>query len=227
MSSNRLNPNASKIQFIWFGTPQQLQKLDFAFLSEQFPLISFSSSARRVTLDSSLTFAEHISNTTRSSYFHLRVIRRSVSSSISATLIHAFICSRIDYCNSLLIGLPKVRLSPIHLVLNTAARLVARFPRYSHISTYMFDELQWLPLRARIQFKILTLIFKAQRSLAPKYVVDVVFRPHSASYNRTLSSLDSIDFLVPLSRTALAQSRSFCLNCLFGMHFLLLYALLF
>ena len=57
-----------------------------------------------------------------------RVILRSVSSSISATLIHAFICSRLDYCNSLLNGLPKVRLSPIQLVLNTAARLIARFP---------------------------------------------------------------------------------------------------
>ena len=54
--------------------PQQLQKLDFAFLSDQFPLITFS-----------LTFVEHSSNLTRSFYFHLRrlrIIRRSVSSSI-------------------------------------------------------------------------------------------------------------------------------------------------
>ena len=65
----------------------------------------------------------------------LRVIRRSVSCSIFSTLIHAFICSRNDFCISLLIGLPKVRLSPIQLVLNTAARLIARFPRYSHIPT--------------------------------------------------------------------------------------------
>src|SRR6218665_2939779 len=44
-----------KTQFIWFGTPEQLQKLDFAFLSEQFPLISFSSSVRDVAIDSALT----------------------------------------------------------------------------------------------------------------------------------------------------------------------------
>jgi len=44
MSSNRLNLNASKTQFIWFGTPQRLQKLDFDFPSKQFPLISLSSS---------------------------------------------------------------------------------------------------------------------------------------------------------------------------------------
>jgi len=109
MSSHLLNLNASKIQFIWFDTPQQLQELDFAFLSEQFQLISFSSSVRDlgVTTDSSLTFAGYISNLTCSSYFHfrrLRLICRSVSSSIIDTSIHAFICSRIDYCNSLLIG---------------------------------------------------------------------------------------------------------------------------
>src|SRR6218665_240691 len=100
-------------------------------------------------------------------YRRLRVIRRSVSSSNFATLIHAFLCSRIDYCNSLLIGLPKDHLSPIQLVLNTAARLITRFPQFSHISTYIFDELHWLPLRARIQFKILTLIFNP---LVPKVV---------------------------------------------------------
>jgi len=78
----------------------------------------------------------------------------------------------------------------IQLVLNTAARLIAHFSWYSRISTYMFDELHWLPLRARIQFKIFTLIFKAQWGLAPKYLVDVILRPHSASSNRPLRSLN-------------------------------------
>ena len=72
-----------------------------------------------------------------------------------------FVCSRIDYCNSLLIGLPKVRLSPIQSVLNAAARLVGRLPRASHISAFMFDHLHWLPLIARIQLKVLTLIYRS------------------------------------------------------------------
>ena len=211
---HRLLLNTSKTQFIWLGTPQQLHKLELILLSEKFSLFSFSSSVRDlgVVLDSSLTFTEHISNLTRSSYFHLRrlrVIRRSVSSSIFTTLVHAFICSRIDYCNSLLIGLPKVRLSPIQSVLNSAARLIARLPKYSHISTFMFDELHWLPLRARTQFKILTLILKSQRGLAPKYLTKTLLRPHSASSHRPLRSSNRLDLLVPRSRTAMAQSRSF------------------
>ena len=178
MSSNRLSLNSSKTQFIWFGTPQQLQKLDFALLSQRFPLFSFSSSVRDlgVTLDNSLTFTEHISKLTRTSYFHLRrlrAIRRSVSSPIFTSIVHAFVCSRLDYCNSLLIGLPKVRLAPLQSVLNAAARLIARLPRFSHITTFMAEELHWLPLSARIQFKVLILVSKAQLGFAPKYLCEL------------------------------------------------------
>src|SRR6218665_2842024 len=62
-----------------------------------------------VTLDSSLTFSDHISNLTRS-YFHLRrlrAIRKTVPISVFTIIVHAFVFSPIDYCNSLLIGLPK------------------------------------------------------------------------------------------------------------------------
>src|SRR5688572_7422816 len=95
MSSNRLSLNSSETQLIWFGTPQLLLKLDYNLLSEKFPHFTFSSSVRDlgVTLDRSLTFTEHISKLTRSSYFQLRrlrAIRRSVSSSTFKSIVHAF-----------------------------------------------------------------------------------------------------------------------------------------
>ena len=83
-----------KLNLFGLAPLQQLKKLDFVLLSEKFPLFSFSSSVRDLgaTLDSSLTFSDHISCPTRSSYFHLRrlrAIRRSVSPSIFTTLVHA------------------------------------------------------------------------------------------------------------------------------------------
>src|SRR6218665_375469 len=77
MSSNRLSLNPNKTQFIWFGTPQQLSKLDLPLLIETFPSFTFHSSVRNlgVVLDSTLTFSEHVANLTRSSYFHLRRLR--------------------------------------------------------------------------------------------------------------------------------------------------------
>ena len=213
MSSNRLSLNSSKTQLIWFGTRQQLAKLDFALLAQTFPSFTFSSSVRDlgVVLDSTLTFSEHIKNLTRSCYFHLRrlrAIRRSVSSSVFTTIVHAFICSRIDYCNSLFVGLPKVRLSPLQSVLNAAARLIARLPRFSHISSYMLEQLHWLPLTARIQLKVLVLVCRSYSGLAPKYLCCLVRRPISATSHRPLRSLDRLDLLVPRARTAMAKSRA-------------------
>ena len=101
------------------------------------------------------------------------------------------------------------RLSPLHSVLNTAARLIAHLPRYTRISTVIFDELPWLSLAARIQFKILTLIFKAQRGFAPKYLVAVILRFRSASSHHPLRSSNRFDLLIPSIRAVMAQSRSF------------------
>src|SRR6218665_177121 len=157
MSSNRLSLNPNNTQFIWFGTPQQLSKLDLSL-----PSFAFHSSVRNlgVVLDSTLTFSEHVANLTRSSYFHLRRLR-AISSHVFTSIVHIFVCSRKDYFNSLLVGLSKFRVCPIQSVLNAAARLIARLPRMSHTSAFMFEHLHWLPLIARIQLKVLTLIYRS------------------------------------------------------------------
>ena len=214
MSSNRLSLNSSKTQLIWLGTRQQLIKLDYDLLAKQFPQFTFSTNVRNlgVTLDSTLSFSAHISNLSRSSFYHLRrlrAIRRSVPSPIFSSMVHAFVCSRIDYCNSLLMGLPKLRLAPLQSVLNAAARLIARLPRFSHISTFMTEDLHWLPLTARIQFKILFLTCKTFLGQAPRYLCDLMRRPISATSGRPLRSFDHHDLLVPRSRTATAQHRAY------------------
>ena len=179
-----------------------------------FPLFTFSSSVRDlgVILDSSLSFTEHISSLTRSCFYQLRrlrAIRRSLSPSVFTTVVHAFICSRIDYCNSLLAGLPMVRLTPLQSVLNAAARLIARLPRFAHISTYMSEVLHWLPITLRIRYKIVLLVSKSQLGLAPKYLSDLMRKPLSATSHRLLRSMDRMDLFVPRTRTALAQHRAF------------------
>src|SRR6218665_3295101 len=175
MSSNRLSLNSAKTQLIWFGTPQQLLKLDHALLSDRFPHFTFHTTVRDlgVTLYSALTFSQHISNLTRSSYFQLRrlrTIRKTVSVPIFTSIVHAFVCSRIDYCNSL----PKTRLSPLQTVLNAAARLISRLPRYSHTSYYIKEHLHWLPISTRIEYKVLLIVLKAQMGVAPKYLRDAI-----------------------------------------------------
>src|SRR6218665_1720091 len=154
-----------------------------------FPQFTFLTSVRDlgVTEDNTLSFSAHISNLSRStcSFYHLRrlrAVRRSVSMPVfnSIIMVHAFVCFRINYCNSLLISLPKSRLATLQSVLNAAARLIARIPRFSRISTFMTEQFHWLPLSARIHFKIIFLVYKAFLGLASSYLCKVIMRPLSA-----------------------------------------------
>src|SRR6218665_470335 len=138
---------------------------------------------------------------------------RSVSSHVFTSIVHAFVCSRIDYCNSRLVGLPKVRLSPIQSVLNAAARLVGRLPLTSHISAFIFDHLHWLPLIARIQLKVLTLVYRSHICwfTVPRYLRYLIRLPSSAISLRPVRSLDRHDLFVPRARTSMAQTRAFAI----------------
>src|SRR6218665_1335820 len=127
MSSNRLRLNPSKTQYIWLGTRQQLTKLDLAAMAVSFPHIAFSLTVRDFGLTQQLTFAPHISRLCHGCYYQLRqlrVISRSLSSTATSTLVHAFVTSRLDYCSTLYVGLPAVRLGCLERVIRAAARLI-------------------------------------------------------------------------------------------------------
>src|SRR6218665_726596 len=128
MSTNHLRLNPSKTQFISFGTRQQLAKLDLSAVAADFPHFIFSPVVHDlgVTLDQELTFAPHIHRLCRDSYYQLcqlHTVIHSLTSESTATLIHAFITARLDYCSSLYAGLPVGRLRCLDRVLRTAAHL--------------------------------------------------------------------------------------------------------
>ena len=92
-------------------------------------------------------------------FFHLRrlrTVRRSLSKESLRTLVHAFVTSRVDHCNGLLYGSYSYLLD--RSVLNSAARLVLNIAKFNGISAAIRDELHWLPIRKRIDFKIALLV---------------------------------------------------------------------
>src|SRR6218665_1775563 len=88
-------------------------------------------------------------------------------------------------------------------------RLIARLPRTSHISAFMFNHLHWLPLIARIQLRVLTLIYRWH--FGPRYLRDLILLPTSAISLHWLCSLDHHDLFVPRARTSMAQTRAFAI----------------
>ena len=166
MISDKLMLNDSETEILLVGSRQQLRKVEFDTLMVGTSKVPLASSAVRnlgAWFDSELTMNTHVNKLYSAAYFHLynlRRIRKYLSQETCEQLVHAFITSRIDYCNSLLHGLPAKQLEKIQRVQNTAARIIFRLPKFCRITPSLFS-LHWLPVRYRIDFKICLLTFKA------------------------------------------------------------------
>ena len=153
-----------------------------------------------VTLDSSLTFDQHILNTVRNCNFHLRALRH-IRSSLTPDVANMMACSvigsRIDYCNSLLNGISKQNLDRLQRVQNKAARIVCNASRYA-TSSALLHSLHWLPVRHHIEFKTATLCFKAVK-LGTPYLKNL-FNPYEPVRSLRSSCMDPLT--VPRTATA-------------------------
>ena len=130
MKINRLKLNTDKTQFIWMGSRQQLAKVDGDFIQLDNSVIQLTTQAKNlgVTLDARMTMAAHVNNISQSCFYQLRQlqsVRRSLTIESSKTLVHSFVSSRVDYCNSIFYGTSDVVLRKLQAILNAAARLVA------------------------------------------------------------------------------------------------------
>ena len=134
--------------------------------------------------DDKLSMNSHINKVCNASFYYLhniRQIRKHLSRDSSETLIHAFVSSWLDYCNSLLYGLPEVQIDKIKRVQNTAARLIFEQPRFCHI-TPVLSQLHWLPIKYCTEFKILLMTFKAIHGIWPW--CQIIFANWSAKGNQ-------------------------------------------
>ena len=178
MSQDKLLMNDAKTELLLIGTRQQLAKITIGGITVGHSVIAPQSPIRNpgVWLDSDLSIGDHITKTSSAAFYYLyniRRIRKYLSKECTETLIHAFISSRLDYCNSLLYGLPAYQIQKLQRVQNSAARLVFHESKFCHI-TPLLRALHWLPVAYRIVFKILLLTFKAIHKLAPTYISELV-----------------------------------------------------
>ena len=129
--------------------------------------------------------------------YNIRRVRPFLTQESAQLLIQASVLSRLDYCNSLLTGLPACSLKPLQLIQNAAARLIFNQPKFSHVSP-LLRSLHWLPVAARTEYKTLTLAFKASKGMAPPYLKKLVkdYKP-----TRTLRSADKGMLATPTLKT--------------------------
>ncbi|KAF7650077.1 hypothetical protein LDENG_00131650, partial [Lucifuga dentata] len=130
----------------------------------------------RVVFDSCLSFNAQVTKVVQTCFLQLRLIskvRPFLSFSALEKVIHAFITSRLDYCNALYSGISKGNINRLQLIQNAAAWLLTRSRKSNHI-TPILAGLHWLPACFRIDFKILLLVYKALHNQAPIYICDLL-----------------------------------------------------
>ena len=142
----------------------------------------------------------------------LRSIRQSLSETSCSALVHAFITSRLDYCNSLLTGIEDGLIAQLHSVMRVAARrarLDLQRSKFDPISSDIRDRLHWLPIRSRIDLKLGLLVYKCLHGNAPPYLVEMLQSKSEVPALRRLRSTARGDLVVPRTLTTTFELRSF------------------
>uniref|UniRef100_A0A8C1W806 Reverse transcriptase domain-containing protein n=1 Tax=Cyprinus carpio TaxID=7962 RepID=A0A8C1W806_CYPCA len=209
MTNNFLLLNSDKTEILLIGPENITQNLvDYNLQLDGCTVTSSTVKNLGVILDSNLSFENHISHVTKTAFFHLRNIaklRNMLPVPDAEKLVHAFMTSRLDYCNALLGGCPASSINKLQVVQNAAARVLTRSRKYDHI-TPILQSLHWLPIKFRISYKILLLTYKALNGLAPAYLTSLLPRYNPS---RSLRSQNAGLLIVPRIAKSTKGGRAF------------------
>ena len=153
MIADSLKLNDDKMEFMIIGTRAQVNKVNVSEIVVGQAKVPAVTIVRNLGtwLDTNLTMSAHINETCQAAIYHLyniKRISRYLSYDDRKSIVQAVIMSRIDYCNSLLVGVPSTQLSKLQRLQNAAARLVSKVAKYDHITPTLVN-LHWLPVRLR------------------------------------------------------------------------------
>jgi hypothetical protein len=178
MKQNKLKMNSSKTEFILFGSRQQLEKCSVTEIDIAGDKIKSVNCIRYLGayLDENLSFKDHIKRKCQSAMFnYLRIknIRKYLTKDATEILVLSLVISHLDYCNGILFGVPKCDIQKMQRIQNMCAKLVLRLSKYDSSKQALY-QLHWLPIKARIEFKILTVMYNCSKGHAPAYLTELL-----------------------------------------------------
>ena len=160
----KLNDNNTELMLVTSKRTKHLHNLPTSITMGN-AQIPFKQSVKNMgfTLDCHLTMNAHVSNIARTCYFelrHLASIRRFLTSNATATLVSAFVSSRIDYSDSLLFGSTHDVTSHLQRMQKYVARVILRLPKYNH--TFKITSLASCQSKKHLQNRLLVLLLPQQ-----------------------------------------------------------------
>lgn len=203
---NQLLLNPDKTKLVIFGSRQMTAKVsDFRLflLGKELEPVKAARDLG-VTLDSNLTYNEHIVSTVSSCMSRLGQINRVkhiFNKHALIIIINALVFSKLFYCSSVWSNTTQTNLDKLQAVQNFACRILSGAKKFDHI-TPLLKDLRWLPIRQQLYFRFAVLVFKCMTSCAPEYLTSkLVGRSAVSTRNTRNSQLLNI----PLFRTASGQ----------------------
>ena len=166
-----------------------------------------------VHLWSDLGLDKHVSSVSATCFHHLRQLRRiwrSLDADLAATLVHAFVMSRVDFCNAVLAAAPKTTTDRLQRVLNAAARVVSDTRKFDHgLSRLMHQELYWLDIPERVSYKLGMLTHQCLLGKAPVYLSHCCIPVAQVATRQHLRSAAHHQLTVPRHRLSTYVRRAF------------------
>ena len=112
--------------------------------------------------------------------------------------MHAFVTTRLDYCNSVLAGAPRSVTDKLQRVLNAATRLVSGTRKFDRgLSRLLHVDLHWLDVPERVQYNLGVTVRRCQQHKAPQYLTDCVTSASDIASRQRLRSACRHQLLVP------------------------------
>ena len=176
LAPNHLKGNDDKTEFLVIASKHRMSKLQpLPDIRIGAASVQASSHVRNLgaQFDENLSMHQQVSSVVRSVYFQisrLAKVRRHLTDAACARMVNALITTRLDFQNSLLLGLPACEMSRLQKAQNSAARLLTGAKRRDHI-TPVLKQLHWLPVRQRIDYKIILTVHNSiHRETSPIYL---------------------------------------------------------
>ena len=210
MADNFLKLNDEKTELLFLGSSRNLSKLTIESVQVGETQVKSSNHVRNIgaTFDPNLKMEQQVSVTCKSAWyslFQIGKIRPYITQDETKSIVHAYITSKIDQNNSLLIGCPDHLTAKLQKVQNAAAKIIFKAKKYDHV-TVLLKDLHWLPASKRIIFKVLLLCYKALHDEGPQYLKDLL-KWHTPS--RVLRSSNEHLLVIPKTKLKSFGDRAF------------------
>ena len=142
MCINLLKLNNGKTEFIILGNTATITKISHINIQIGKDLVTPVDMVCNLGffMDKYLKNKDHINRITSSTYNILRKVHQSrslLAKNITKIIVQALVLSKLDYCNSLLLGLPEYQMDKLQCIQNMACRVIFQLRKHDHVTHHL------------------------------------------------------------------------------------------